>query len=197
MTSLKSGVKLGLMKKLSLYIFLVLMWCNVGNALPKCEGDDYTQWINCQGTYLKKEIGPGWKRDFTGEFGSVPGKRHGKGSSKLYKDEIFDSTYVGEFKNDKPHGQGTESLATGEKYVGKWQDGERHGQGTCTWADGTKYEGKWKNHLRHGVGHMFFSNGSEYIGDFKNGKFEGEGTFIKEGIRTKGIWKNNKLVKQN
>ena len=32
MTSLKSGVKLTLMKKLSLYIFLVLMWCNVGVA---------------------------------------------------------------------------------------------------------------------------------------------------------------------
>ena len=29
MTSLKGGVKMGLMKKLSLYIFLVLMWCNV------------------------------------------------------------------------------------------------------------------------------------------------------------------------
>jgi len=32
MISLKSGVKLTLMKKLSLYIFLVLMWCNVGFA---------------------------------------------------------------------------------------------------------------------------------------------------------------------
>jgi len=29
LVSLKSGVKLGLMKKLFLYIFLVLMWCNV------------------------------------------------------------------------------------------------------------------------------------------------------------------------
>ena len=32
MTSLKSGVKMGLMKKLSLYLFLVLMFCNVGFA---------------------------------------------------------------------------------------------------------------------------------------------------------------------
>ena len=32
MTSLRSGVKLGLMKKLSLYIFLVLMFCNVGST---------------------------------------------------------------------------------------------------------------------------------------------------------------------
>ena len=32
MTSLKSGVKMVLMKKLSLYVFLVLLWCNVGFA---------------------------------------------------------------------------------------------------------------------------------------------------------------------
>ena len=32
MTSLRSGVKLTLMKKLFLYIFLGLLWCNVGFA---------------------------------------------------------------------------------------------------------------------------------------------------------------------
>jgi hypothetical protein len=61
------------MKKLSLYVFLVLMWCNTAQALPECEGEDDTQWTNCQGTYLKKEVEPGWTRDFTGEFSSVPG----------------------------------------------------------------------------------------------------------------------------
>ena len=41
MTSLRSGVKIILMKKLSLYIFLVLMWCNNSYAyketLLSCE----------------------------------------------------------------------------------------------------------------------------------------------------------------
>jgi len=32
MTSLRSGVKMVLMKKLSLYVFLVLMFCNVGST---------------------------------------------------------------------------------------------------------------------------------------------------------------------
>ena len=49
------------------------MFCNTVQALPKCEGEDDTQWTNCEGTYLKKEVGPGVTRDFTGEFGSVPG----------------------------------------------------------------------------------------------------------------------------
>ena len=39
------------MKKLSLYVFLGLLFCNVSNALPKCKGDDYNQWTNCKGTY--------------------------------------------------------------------------------------------------------------------------------------------------
>jgi len=32
--------------------------------------------------------------------------------------------YVGGFKDDKPHGQGTHTDAMGKKYSGKWKDGE-------------------------------------------------------------------------
>ena len=133
------------MKKLSLYIFLVLMFCNAVQALPECEGEDDTQWTNCQGTYLKKEVEPGWTRDFTGEFSSVPGKRHGKGSSKVYKDGSLSSTYVGEFKDGKLHGQGTFTWADGEKYVGEWKDDLQHGQGTFIFANGTVDKGIWEN----------------------------------------------------
>ena len=61
------------MKKLSLYVFLVLMFCNVGNALPKCKGNDDTQWTNCQGTI----VGNGNK--YVGEF--KDGEKHGQGTS--------------------------------------------------------------------------------------------------------------------
>jgi hypothetical protein len=50
--------------------------------------------------------------------------------------------YVGEWRNDKPHGQGTHS---GDKYVGEVRDGKRHGQGTLTYADGRVEEGVWEN----------------------------------------------------
>ncbi len=43
MTSLRSGVKLGLMKKLSLYVFLVLMWCNSSSAGTQ---DNVLKWIS-------------------------------------------------------------------------------------------------------------------------------------------------------
>ncbi len=133
------------MKKVILILAMGLLWCNTVQALPKCEGKNDSQWTNCQGTYLKKEIDPGWTRDYTGEFGNVPGKRHGKGSSKVYnKDGSLFATYVGEFKDGKIHGQGTLTFAEGDKYVGEFKDGKRHGQGTYTYADGTVDKGIFK-----------------------------------------------------
>ena len=53
--------------------------------------------------------------------------------------------YVGEWKNDKKHGQGTYAEADGSKYVGEWKDGIRYGQGTQTYADGRVAEGIFEN----------------------------------------------------
>ncbi len=55
------------------------------------------------------------------------------------------SKYVGEYKDNKYHGQGTHTFANGDKYVGEFKDNERHGQGTYTWADGKKVSGYWMN----------------------------------------------------
>ena len=33
----------------------------------------------------------------------------------------------------------------GEKYIGKWKDDKNHGQGTYTFHNGNKYEGEWKD----------------------------------------------------
>ena len=78
------------MKKLLLTILVSLMWCNTAFAestLPPCQGDDDMKWTNCFGTYLKKDFKKnGLTKDYTGEFGSKPGKREGKGSSKIYKE---------------------------------------------------------------------------------------------------------------
>ena len=116
------------MKKLSLYIFLVLMFCNVGFA--KCvEGDC----INGQGT-LKIN-----KYTYVGEF--KDGKQHGQGTYAW----TDGSKYVGEFKDGKHHGQGTYWYKKGSKYVGEWKDNNRHGQGTYTFPDGEKLIGEFKN----------------------------------------------------
>ena len=44
--------------------------------------------------------------------------------------------YIGKWKGNTPHGQGTMTYASGDKYIGECKDGNSHGQGTYTWADG-------------------------------------------------------------
>ena len=52
------------MKKLSLYILMVFMFCNMVQALPKCEGPT-TTWTNWQGTILNKIIGSSKRQGMT------------------------------------------------------------------------------------------------------------------------------------
>ena len=74
---------------------------------------------------------------------------------KLFKKEKITKkykngdTYVGEMKNDKPHGQGTYTWPNGEKYVGVFKDDKKHGEGTWTYKD-QKYVGGWKEDKEHG-----------------------------------------------
>ena len=53
-------------------------------------------------------------------------------------------TYVGEWKEDKMHGQGRYTYAvSGDVYEGGWHDGLFHGEGKYTSADGAVYEGEY------------------------------------------------------
>ena len=94
-----------------------------------------------------------YKVKYTGDFGDVPGMRHGKGISEVYKKGKLFGTYSGDFKNDKYNGQGIYTWADGKKYVGEFKDGKRNGQGTFISADGkNKYVGEWKNDKIYGQG---------------------------------------------
>ena len=92
-----------LMKKLSLYIFLVLMWCNTAQALPECKGGDDTQWTNCFGTYTWAD---GAK--YVGEF--KYDKRHGQGTWT----GTDGNKYVGEWKDGELQNQPVEKNAKSE-----------------------------------------------------------------------------------
>jgi len=35
-------------------------------------------------------------------------------------------------------------MPMGTKYVGEWKNGKKHGQGTETWSSGWKYVGEWR-----------------------------------------------------
>ena len=53
------------------------------------------------------------------------------------------SKYVGEWKDDQSHGQGTKSYANGDKYVGEFKDGKAKGKGAYTYANGDKTAGEF------------------------------------------------------
>jgi len=199
---------MGLMKKLSLYIFLVLMWCNVGFA--ECIKGDC---INGYGTYTW-ESGEFAGDKYVGKWRD--GNRHGQGTYTWANG----NKYVGKWRDDKINGQGTFTYANGDKYVGGWKDYEQHGQGTYTWANGSKYVGEHKDGEEHGQGTYTWANGNKYVGEVKDGNLHGQGTKIfadgskyvgewKDGLphgqgthryadgKTKsGIWENGNLVKR-
>jgi hypothetical protein len=87
------------------------------------------------------------------------------------KGEWEGDKYVGEFKDNKRHGQGTYTHANGDKYVGEWKDDYRHGQGTGTWTNGDKYVGEWKDDKRWEGIHYLASG--EVAGTYSNGKWCG------------------------
>ena len=77
--------------------------------------------------------------------------------------------YVGEWSDDKQHGQGASTWSAphpsaGEKYVGEYKNGKKHGQGTTTWSAphtnaGEKHVGEYKNGRRNGQGFYVWKNG--------------------------------------
>ena len=182
------------------------MWCNVGNALPKCEGDDYTQWTNCEGTYTDtsggKYVGE-WKNGKANGQGTYTDKNGDKHIGE-YKDSKFHgqgtliytngAKYVGEFKDDKPNGQGTHTYYNGDIYVGEVKDGEPNGQGTLTWANGDIYVGEVEDSKPNGQGTITWANGVKYVGEVKDGKPNGQGTItMVDGAKYVGEWKDFKF----
>ena len=121
------------MKKLSLYLFLVLFFCNIGlteSSLPKCEGSNYEQWTNCKGTET-------WEngRQYIGEY------RDGKSHVQVIMIHPEGAKYTGQWKNGLPDGKGIETWPEGTKYFGQWKEGKKigHGQGSMMYPDGTKF----------------------------------------------------------
>ena len=99
--------------------------------------------------------------------------------------------YVGEWKNNKKHGQGTYTSQAGYSYIGEYKNGKKHGQGTYTYPDGSIYVGQLENGDFNGQGSLTLANGDTYVGEFKDNNFNGQGTFT---FGPNSEWSGDKYV---
>ena len=94
---------------------------------------------------------------------------------------------------------GTYTTASGDLYIGEFKDDEYHGQGTYTWINGPnrgdEYFGEFKGSILHGQGTYTYANGDKYVGEFKDDKGHGQGTFtFANGTKQVGYYMNDDFV---
>ena len=107
------------------------------------------------------------------------------------------TSYKGEWKDGKYHGEGIFSDSAGDdKYKGKWKNGKMHGQGVRIYYDGVqerKLKGEFKDNRLHGLGSEKTKNW-ERFGNWKNGRLHGQGTFTNlMGDKYEGRWKDGNM----
>ena len=89
---------------------------------------------------------------YVGDF--TDDKANGYGKLSLGASS-FGASYEGRFKNNMKDGKGKSVNSAGDQYEGEWKAKNMHGFGVLTTAEG-KYEGYFKNNMKHGKGKMQF-----------------------------------------
>ena len=174
------------MKKLFLYVFLLLLFCNVGfakdsmttifknserianwdaeaeinkmlseSSLPRCKGQEgfgwdedkqeNVEWNNCIGisdpSHINTDLttfGTGLAV-YVGEY--VKGSFEGKGMLLWGDIKGLRRLYIGEFKNDVPHGEGVVTTGFTEPFPGRKQFLVRKAMG----SDDSAVKGIWED----------------------------------------------------
>ncbi len=87
---------------------------------------------------------------------------------------FYDSTfYIGNLKNEQPHGQGKSNYPNGHVYEGEFKYGHCTGQGKYTFQNGDVYEGEFLKGMFHGKGKLSYLKENLYevfSCTFKEGK---------------------------
>jgi hypothetical protein len=120
---------------------------------------------------------------YMGEFKN--NSYHGQGTR--YYSSL--NTYIGKWKNGEKNGDGSFLFSNGDKYIGTYKDDERVGEGKYVFSDGTVYEGEFEGYSPHGIGVLTNVFGDKYAGEFLDGKRDGYGILrYQDGYKHTGIW---------
>lgn len=80
--------------------------------------------------------------------------------------------YIGDWDFGSKNGYGVlDDIVTGEKYLGNWADNKKHGNGIIVTSDGIYYEGVFNQDILTGHGLMILEDGTHYEGEFKGTGF--------------------------
>ena len=139
------------------------------------------------------ELDSNGKRIYEGGFkGSVENGfvREGKGRAYAKGGKMVE--YLGDWKNGKRNGVGTEYRGLIALFIGEWKNGMRNGKGKEMDESGRiVFVGEWKD--GKGKGKEMDANGNVvYEGEWRNGKRNGMGEVLK-GTRWMGHWKDGKM----
>lgn len=92
--------------------------------------------------------------------------------------------------------KGIYTYSDGTTYDGEWKDGKRHGQGIWVRPDGMKYEGEWENDKPNGLGTLTSPKGEKRTGKWKDGKFVAERKPIVENVYHQQACEEENLYKK-
>jgi len=108
----------------------------------------------------------------------VHDKKSNKGSLMLNSGD----KYVGEFKNDKIHGEGVWYYIDGSRFIGNFNEGKCDSKGLKIWADGTSYISAIDSYYHSEKNsEMPNAEGNKYQTKICNDKSKnGKGTFVWE-----------------
>ena len=123
------------------------------------------------------ELDSDGKRIYEGAFkGSVENGfvREGKGREYAKGRKMVE--YLGEWKNGKRNGIGTEYRGLIALYIGEWKNGMRNGKGKEMDENGrVVFVGEWKDGKRNGMGEEWTDGKGARFGYWKDGKMNGMG----------------------
>jgi len=112
-----------------------------------------------------------------------------------------DDTYVGEWRDGKPHGFGKRNFGSDISYVGIWKNGVIDGLGKMIFADGAVYDGVWDYIQGTGSGKMTYPDGYKwdvYVGQWKSGRPHGLGkmTYRDDRHDDTGEWRDGQFLRE-
>lgn len=92
--------------------------------------------------------------------------------------------------------QGAYTYDDWSRYVGEFWNDRRHGQGTIAYPDGQVYTGGFKNDRRDGPGVYTNPSGVKWTGEFRDDRPNGHGVLTDRSGRVlkAGVWVDGKYV---